>query len=159
MRGCITAVLLVSFALLSGCSSSSSSHVQHVTLMPDKVQWGGAPPGLPPGVQSAALEGDPAMPGHFTVRAKMPDGYRIPPHWHSSAEQITVISGIFNMGTGDHFNLNSADTLSAGAYSMMPPHMTHYAWTKGETIIQVSGEGPFDIHYVNAADDPRGMNP
>jgi len=159
MRGFIASAVLVPFALLSGCGNSSSSHVQHVVLSPDKVQWGGGPPGLPPGAQAAALEGDPAKPGHFTVRAKLPDGYRIPPHWHSSAEQITVLSGIFNLGSGDRFDQGSAEAMSAGAYSMMPPHMTHYAWAKGETIIQVSGDGPFDIHYVNAADDPRGMKP
>ena len=38
---------------------------------------------------------------------------------------------------------------------MMPRGMRHFAWTKGETIIQVHGVGPFDINYVNAADDPR----
>ena len=26
--------------------------------------------------------------------------------------------------------------------------------TKGETIVQVHGMGPFEIHFVNPADDP-----
>jgi len=33
--------------------------------------------------------------------------------------------------------------------------MHHFAWFKGETIIQIHGEGPFQINYVNPADDPR----
>jgi hypothetical protein len=33
--------------------------------------------------------------------------------------------------------------------------MRHFAATKGETIIQVHGIGPFEITYVNPADDPR----
>jgi hypothetical protein len=33
--------------------------------------------------------------------------------------------------------------------------MRHFAWAKGETIVQVHGTGPFEINYVNAADDPR----
>jgi hypothetical protein len=32
--------------------------------------------------------------------------------------------------------------------------MNHYAWTSGETVVQVHGQGPFAITYVNPADDP-----
>jgi len=32
--------------------------------------------------------------------------------------------------------------------------MNHYAWTDGETVVQVHGQGPFAITYVNPADDP-----
>jgi hypothetical protein len=32
--------------------------------------------------------------------------------------------------------------------------MQHYAWAKGETIVQVHGMGPFKLVYVNPADDP-----
>ncbi len=33
--------------------------------------------------------------------------------------------------------------------------MHHAAEAKGETVIQINGTGPFDIHYLNPADDPR----
>jgi len=36
----------------------------------------------------------------------------------------------------------------------MPANMNHYAWTTAETIVQVHGDGPFQIVYVNPADDP-----
>ena len=36
--------------------------------------------------------------------------------------------------------------------------MKHYAMAKGETIIQVHGIGPFEITYINAADDPRNKD-
>ena len=32
--------------------------------------------------------------------------------------------------------------------------MNHYAWTASEAIVQVHGQGPFVITYVNPADDP-----
>jgi hypothetical protein len=32
--------------------------------------------------------------------------------------------------------------------------MRHYAWVKGETVVQINLQGPFDIFYVNPADDP-----
>ena len=59
---------------------------------------GDAPPGLPPG---AKLAGDPNKKGLFTVRLQTPAGYKVPPHTHPTAEHITVISGTFNIGTGD----------------------------------------------------------
>jgi hypothetical protein len=37
----------------------------------------------------------------------------------------------------------------------MPQGVRHFAWAKGETVIQVSGIGPFEVNYVNPADDPR----
>src|SRR5271166_1438818 len=72
---------------------------------PDQIQFGPVPPFLPPGAQLAVLEGDPtASTGDFTVRLKMPSGYRIPPHWHPNRENATVISGNFKVGMGDTFD-------------------------------------------------------
>jgi hypothetical protein len=33
--------------------------------------------------------------------------------------------------------------------------MKHFVWTKGETVVQFHGEGPWMIEYLNPADDPR----
>ena len=41
------------------------------------------------------------------------------------------------------------------SYAKMPKEVRHYAWAKGEAEIQVHGTGPFEITYVNPADDPR----
>jgi hypothetical protein len=38
---------------------------------------------------------------------------------------------------------------------VMPQGVRHFVWAKGETVIQVSGIGPFEVNYVNSADDPR----
>jgi hypothetical protein len=43
----------------------------------------------------------------------------------------------------------------AGAFGFWPAGMKHFAWTKGETIIQVHGVGPWGINYLNPGDDPR----
>jgi len=37
----------------------------------------------------------------------------------------------------------------------MPPKMAHFAWMSGETVIQLSSLGPWEVVYVNSADDPR----
>ena len=110
---------------------------------------------LPSGAMVAVLEGDPAKEGSFTMRIKMPDAYRVPPHWHSKQERVTVLSGILNLGTGDTFDASATKALPAGTYSSMPPGMTHFAWMKGETVLQLSTLGPWTITYVDPADDPR----
>lgn len=89
------------------------------------------------------------------MRAQMPAGYKIPPHTHPTAEHITVISGALHLGGGDKFDEAVGQELVAGSYAVMPAGMKHYAWSPGETIIQVHGMGPFEINYVNPADDPR----
>jgi hypothetical protein len=62
---------------------------------PDQVKFGPAPPFLAPGAQLAVLEGNPmADSGDFTIRLKMPDGYKISPHTHPNRENVTVISGL-----------------------------------------------------------------
>ena len=136
-------------------STESDTSEQHVVLNPADLKWGDAPPGLPPGAKLAVLAGDPNKKGLFTVRLQTPAGYKVPPHTHPTAEHITVISGTFNIGTGDKFDEAAGKEMGAGGYMVMPPGMKHYAWTPAETIIQVQGMGPFVIKYVNPADDPR----
>ena len=139
----------------SKSSTESATNAQHVVLTPADLKWVDAPPGLPPGAKMAVLAGDPTKKGPFTVRIQAPAGYKVPPHTHPTTEHITVISGTFNIGTGDKFDEATGKELGAGGYMVMPTGMKHYAWTTAETIIQVHGMGPFVIKYVNPADDPR----
>lgn len=128
---------------------------KYVIVAPSDVKWGPAPPSLPPGSQMAVLDGDPAKVGvPFVIRAKLPDGYRIAPHWHPTDENIAVLSGSFSMGMGDTFNEKSMTALGPGGFARMPKMMHHSAMAKGETVIQVHGLGPFAVHYVNPNDDP-----
>jgi hypothetical protein len=128
----------------------------HVMFTPKEVKWGQAPPSLSPGAKLAVLDGDPTKAGApYVIRAKFPDGYRVPPHWHPVDENVTVLKGVLVVGRGDKFDKKAGKELPAGSFSKMPKKMRHFAWAKGETIIQVHGVGPFEIHYVNAADDPR----
>jgi len=129
---------------------------KHVLMTPGDMKWGPAPPGLPAGAQLAVLDGDPSKPGvSFAFRAKLPDGYRVPPHWHPTDEQVTVISGSLMVGMGDTLDEKTMTTLAPGAFAKMPRRMHHFVIAKGATEIQVQGVGPFAITYVNPKDDPR----
>ena len=129
----------------------------HVVLTPADLKWGDAAPSLPPGGKMAVLSGDPGKKGSFTVRLQMPAGYKISPHTHPTAEHVTVISGVLYVAAGDKFDEAAGKQLEAGSYVVMPAGMTHYAWSRGETEIQISSMGPFEIKYVDPADDPRNV--
>jgi hypothetical protein len=66
-----------------------------------------------------------------------------------------VISGTFNMGMGDKLDRSKTTMLAPGGIAIMQAKTNHFAWTKGETIVQIHGVGPWAINYVNPADDPR----
>lgn len=128
-----------------------------VIVTPDKIQWGPVPPMLPPGAQIAVLAGDPGKAGPFIFRLKFPDGYKIMPHWHPTAENVTVLSGEFHAAMGDKFDEGSMVVLPAGSVAVLPAHHNHYGMAKGETVLQIHGMGPFKLTYVNPADDPSNV--
>jgi len=128
---------------------------KHVVVTGGDIKWGPAPDSLPPGAQMAVIDGDPGKPAPFVIRAKFPDGYKVMPHYHPTDESITVLSGTFMAGMGDTWNDSSMTSLKAGDFAKMPKLMHHFAGSKGETIIQIHGTGPFAITYVNPKDDPR----
>jgi hypothetical protein len=127
----------------------------HVLVDANQLKWGPGPAGLPPGAEIAVLDGDPSKPGPFSIRAKLPDGYTVAPHWHPTAENLLVLSGTLMVGMGKTFEEGSMHALTSGGYSKMPAKTNHYVRTKGETIFQLYGTGPFAINYVNPKDDPR----
>lgn len=125
-----------------------------VFLSASDIQWGDAPPDLPSGAQLAVLTGDPTKAGAFTLRLKMPDGYKIPPHWHSQAESLTVLSGTLRLYMEDSM-AGVAHDMDTGSFHSLPGKMHHAAMAKGEVIVQLHGNGPFDIHYLDPADNPN----
>jgi hypothetical protein len=127
----------------------------HVMVTPVQVKWADGPPFLKKGAKFTVLSGDPGAAGPFTIRLRIPAGYRIAPHWHPTDENVTVISGTFSLGMGEKFDAASMKTLPAGGYAVLPAEMRHYAMSKGGATVQVHGTGPFAITYVNATDDPR----
>jgi quercetin dioxygenase-like cupin family protein len=129
----------------------------HIMLTPGDLKWEDCATGpLPPGAKCAALEGSRTAPNVlFTYRVKMPDNYKIQPHFHPADEHLTVISGTFNMGMGEKFDMKASKAMTAGSFMVMPKGHAHFAWTKGETILQVHAIGPWGMTYVNPKDDPR----
>ena len=146
-------ILLLTIA--SAQDRHGSGGMQEAIHTPSEIKWIEGPASLPKGAKLAVLEGDPTKEGFFTMRVLMPDGYRISPHTHPKVEHVTVISGTFNFGMGDKFDQTTTKAMPAGTFGYWPAGMKHFAWARGETIIQLHGIGPWTIEYLNPADDPR----
>lgn len=148
-------LLLAVLAAGQAKKETGTKPADHGLFAPTDLTWMSAPNALPAGAKLAILEGDPFKEGLYTMRLKMPDGYKIPPHWHLRVEHVTVISGTFNLGMGEKFDPSLGRKMPVGTFGFLPPQMKHFAWTTGETVIQLHGLGPWEIVYVNPSDDPR----
>jgi Domain of unknown function (DUF4437) len=159
MKRIATVLLIGAVSALSPCAfaqEKESAAAEHKMFAPADLKWSDGPPFLPPGVKLAVLEGDPGKAGPFTIRLQAGDGYKIPAHYHPTTEHITVISGTFHMGTGEKLDQATGHEMVAGSFAVMPAGTKHFAWATGpSTVVQVHGTGPFQITYVNPADDPR----
>jgi hypothetical protein len=134
---------------------ASKSSVRKNAFTPDEIQYGPAPAFVPPGATLAVLEGNPmGATGDYTVRLKMPDGYKIAPHWHPKRENVTVISGTLKVGMGDKFDESKMMSFAATSFAYLDPSMHHYAMSSGETVVQIHGMAPLKFNYVNPGDDP-----
>ena len=146
-------VLGLAAAVLLAAQSTPAQNA----FTPDQVKYGPAPAFLPPGAQLAVLEGDPmASSGDFTIRLKMPDGYKVAPHTHPHRENVTVLSGTLKVGMGDQFDAGKMMSFAAGSFAYLDPSMHHYAMASGATVIQIHGMSPAKFNYINPADDPSG---
>jgi quercetin dioxygenase-like cupin family protein len=144
--------------LLALLSFPAAAADNHLVVSPDSLKWGPAPPAFPKGAQAAVVSGDPSKEGLYVIRVKVPAGYKVPPHTHPNDENVTVLSGTFNIGMGPKFDDKNGAALKAGGFAHAPKGMQHYAWFTEDSIIQLHGMGPQDIIYVNPADDPRKGN-
>jgi len=120
-----------------------------------QIEWAPAPNFVPEGAQLAVMSGDPYKDGPYVIRLKLPAGYKVAAHNHPLTEMVTVISGDFHLGMGDKLDEAKSIQLTAGGFAVAPAKMNHYAWASSPTVVQIHGDGPFAITYVNPADDPR----
>jgi len=146
---------LITLSLAKAATAEDSHpHGGHTMLVSSELNWIDAT-SLPPGAKLAVIEGRLNQAEPFTMRLKFPANYNAPAHSHGVVERCTVLTGTFNMGVGNKLDKAQSRPLPAGGIAIMPAGTKHFAWTSEETIVQLSGVGPWDITYVNPADDPR----
>ena len=128
--------------------STSAVEMGDVQLLgSDKLVWSDfSVPGFDPGVKMAVIHGNPMAKGDYTLRLKLPDGYKFPVHWHPGGEHVTVISGTFLLAMGSSGDWSAMQSYPAGSFVYAPPRHPHYGGVRGETVVQLHGEGPFAIN-------------
>ena len=152
----MTRLTTIAALLLIGTFAAATKHVAWAQGgSGPEIKWGPAPAVFPTGAQMAVMQGDPSGTGLFTVRLRLPDGYKIPPHTHPTDEHVTVVSGSFSVGMGKTFDASKMMALSAGGFVTAPANEAHYAKSRGVTVVQVHAIGPFAMTYVNPADTPK----
>jgi quercetin dioxygenase-like cupin family protein len=87
--------------------------------------------------------------GPYVVRLAFPDGYRFPAHWHPQAENVTVLNGTLLLGMGAEEDPAAMTEYPPGSYLHIPAENVHYGGAKGETVLQLNGEAPFEINLAN----------
>ena len=112
------------------------------------IVWTDGPPSLPKGTKMAVLEGDPKKEGIFTMRLRVPAGSKVLPHWHPRPERVTVLSGQVKVGFGDDWNDAGMLSFRAGDFYVNPAESHHFVLFPRSTVIQITGEGPWELHQL-----------
>ena len=105
------------------------------------LQWAPCPAIFPKGCQIAVLNGDPAKP-NADVFLRVPGGYAIPAHSHTSAERMILVEGKLTV----RYKGAAAAVLTPGQYAYGPaslPHEARCARGKSCTLF-IAFEGPVD---------------
>src|SRR5580704_17141613 len=146
---CALAAALAVFAVASHSQEKKDSDSAHKIVHFGDLKW--TP--IIKGCDLASVSGDQDADGApFVVRLRCVDGAKIPAHWHPTDENVTVLKGTFLVGMGETFDETKLMTMNVGNFISMPKEMRHFAASKGESIVQVHGVGPFKVNWVNPAD-------
>jgi quercetin dioxygenase-like cupin family protein len=121
----------------------------------EDVEWKPFP-AFPPAARLAVLVGDPAKPGPYVIRVRLPGGTKMAPHKHSEDRLYTVISGVFYIGLGEIFDETKLMAFAPGSVVVLPGGQPHFHHARsGEYVTQVNAIGPLGLAYVDPASDPR----
>lgn len=147
--------------LIAALAATGPVHAADAASMNDIVELGQERwtpnTSVPPGMDMMMIYGHPTKPGPFIFRARVPAGYRLPPHVHPDARVVTVIKGTYYSAAGEDFDESKLRAFPAGSFYSTPANVPHFAATRDEeVVIQEMGFGPGSgIQYVHPQDDPR----
>ncbi len=106
-------------------------------------------------VKVVTILGDPARPGTYAQLLEVGAHAQIAAHHHAGDRIGTVLKGTWHFGYGLAFSKAALKTLPVGSVYTEPSGAGHFAMTGDEpVVVLITGTGPTDTVYENAADDP-----
>jgi len=126
----------------AGQASSASQTPLAKAATDPNLQWGPCPEGLPQGCGIAVLHGDPAQPD-ADIFLRLPGGSGIPPHTHTSAERMVLVSGEL----AAKYRGAPEAVLRAGSYAYGPAKLPHRADCRSSEpcILFIAFQEPVDL--------------
>jgi hypothetical protein len=135
----IVAAAAVGASAGAGLAEPPDPRVLSFTL-PDQVVWKGDPS---KGPQTVNLWGDPDKPGPYAILVRWPPHHMSRPHTHPYDRHVTVISGVWWVGTGKVYDPDKTVPMPAGSIVTHFAHQPHYDGAKDEpAVLEIVGEGP-----------------
>lgn len=127
-----------------------------VYTMPDQIHWVADPVGA----ETAVVAGDPTKPGLYVMLVKWSPHHMSQPHWHPNNRYITVLSGMWWVGTGAHFDPDHTVAMPAGTTVTHFARHVHYDGAKDEgCILEIVGEGPATSFSAGTRLSPPALVP
>ena len=129
--------------VLVGWSGLSEAQERPAAFGPNtpSLAWGKCPPIFASGCQIAVLHGDPAKP-NADVFLRVAGGAKLPAHWHTSAERMTLSTGQLRV----KYEGSEATVMQAGSYAYGPAKHVHEAEcvSAEACTLFIAFEGPID---------------
>ncbi len=156
MKKIATIVLVMTLA-----SAVQAAAIDQIRLTPKEItarEVGGAGAGTSgvAGIQTTVLLGDPTKPGLYTIRLSIPPNTTIQAHTHRDDRSAIVMSGTWYFAFGSVADAAATKALPPGSLYTEPGGVAHFALTRAEpVVVYITGFGPTNTIYLNAANDPR----
>jgi hypothetical protein len=132
---------LISLGVATVARAADLNPAAVIYSLPDQIQW--SPPS-DLGNQNAVLAGDPTKPGLYVNYTKWLAGNHFSrPHFHPNDRFITVVKGVWWVGSGAKFDPDHTVPMPAGTFVTHFGKQIHYDGAKFEdAVLLIVGNGP-----------------
>lgn len=135
--------VITTAAFLAALGSAAIAAEAPLAIRADSpaLKWGPCPPPFARGCEIAVLHGDPARP-NSDILLRVPGGFRLQPHRHTSAERMVLVGGQLRV----RYKGSPARVLTPGTYAYGPAGMPHEGQCLGRQrcYLFIAFDGPVD---------------
>lgn len=144
-----TSLMAIGMLAAGSCGAEAENGAKGLAISAadSELAWSACPPIFPAGCEIAVLRGDPAGP-NADVFLRTPAHYAIPPHWHTSAERMILVTGVLDV----RYEAQPAARLEAGDYAYGPAKLPHEARCVSDDpcTLFIAFEEAVDAHAVDS---------